>query len=106
MESVVVLTESELKEVIRLTALAVTADLRNDLQAAQHPELMNRQQLAEYLGIDGSTVNRFMNKGMPVERLGTTPRFRKADIDRWLKSNERFSHLQREAGTTRIEGLQ
>jgi hypothetical protein len=84
---VFVLTENEIEDLIRRTADAVTERLRTDIESARTPELMIKPELAKYLRCDLSKVNRYMKGDMPVEYFGSTPRFRKVDIDHWLKGN-------------------
>jgi hypothetical protein len=91
MSEIVVLTKDELAEVIEKTALAVTEKLREDLQKARTPELMTKDQVATYLHCHPVSINRFMDRGLPYEQFGDLPRFRKTDIDRWLKSNKKVS---------------
>lgn len=94
----VTLSESELAELIRRTALAVTDELRQDV-ATPTPELMTKAECAEYLRCDISKINRLMvrdERPLPVLQFGGTPRFRKSEIDHWLQ-NERIQTLQGQA---------
>ena len=83
--AIAVLGESEITELIRKAVLLATAELRDELERSRTPELMKKERLAEYLDCHVSSITRFMKAGMPVEMLGDHPRFRKADIDIWLK---------------------
>lgn len=85
--AVIVLTEPELSDLIRRTALAVVAELRNDLQTT--PEVMTKAQVATYLGRSVATVDRWMaERGLPSKKVDKTshPTFIKADVDAWLRS--------------------
>lgn len=84
MDNIVIITDSQLTALADRVAAAVD-ELRQDLEAAKIPELMNREQLAAYVGCHPSTVNRLMRAGMPYELLLKAPRFRKEDVDRWMK---------------------
>jgi hypothetical protein len=88
------MTDPELQALINRTALAVAQELRQDV--AQTPELMTKKELAVYLRCDISKVNRYMGKGLPYEPFGSSPRFRKTSIDRWLQS-EHIQTLQGQA---------
>lgn len=89
---IITITKPELQAIIERTAVAVAEELRETLASARTPELMTRAELAEYLRCDVSKINRYMKDGLPVEYFGSTPRYRKADIDRWLK-NEHFQEI-------------
>lgn len=82
---VITLTTDELTNIIRRTASAVADSLRDDIESRRTPELMTKTELAEYLRCDVSKINRYMSKGMPFEYFGEHPRYRKSDIDGWLK---------------------
>lgn len=44
-------------------------------------------EIAEYLGVSKDTVYGWINsKGMPAHRVGKLWKFKKADIDDWVKS--------------------
>jgi excisionase family DNA binding protein len=48
-------------------------------------DVMTVQEVAEYLGCHYSTVYRLIkSKDIPVFHLGTSWRFRRAEIDRWI----------------------
>lgn len=86
MDAIIVMTERQVAEMIRQTAQAVADDLRADIEGGRVPELMNRAQLADYLGIHVGSVIRLIRAGMPYELVLSTPRFRKEDVDRWMRS--------------------
>jgi len=97
MQEIIVLSKTDLEDLIRRTASQVADDLRSDIESRQTPELMTKNELAEYLRCDVSKINRYMSLGLPYEQFGGHPRFRKFDIDIWLKSNERIQEVQRQA---------
>jgi excisionase family DNA binding protein len=82
---IVTLTEAELRELLKEAASDAVSQLRADLERSRTPELMDRAQVAKYLSVHRSTVNRLMRDGMPFEPIYSTPRFRKSEIDHWLK---------------------
>jgi excisionase family DNA binding protein len=94
--AVAVLSKDEIHALIHQAASAVIADLREELERPRTPELMTKHELAEYLRCDVSKVNRYMKEGLPFEMFGSHPRFRKSDIDAWLK-DERIQKIQRKA---------
>lgn len=93
--AIAVLEESEITELIRKAVALATTDLRDELERSRTPELMTKDRLAIYLECHVSSINRFMKNGLPFEMLGDHPRFRKVDIDNWLKHGS-VQTLQRE----------
>ena len=47
---------------------------------------LNKQEACNYLGISNNTLDRWIQKGIPVIRIGKTVRFDKSEINRWLKN--------------------
>lgn len=97
MSQVILLTADELSDIIRRTADAVVSELRDEIDTRRPKELMTKTELADYLRCDVSKINRYMTKDLPFEYFGDHPRFRKSDIDFWLKSNGHSQAIQREA---------
>jgi predicted DNA-binding transcriptional regulator AlpA len=93
---VIVISPSELDEIVRRATLAVIADLREDLQR-QEREIMSKIELAEYLGVSPATINRLMNApdGVPFYRIAPNahPLFRRSEIDAWI-SNKQDARIQ------------
>lgn len=55
---------------------------------SQHPEVMNTIQVAEYLTLSVSSINRkVQNSTMPHTKVDGRTIFRKKDIDDWLTEN-------------------
>lgn len=81
MSEIVVLSQNELADIIRRTAVAVTKELRQDIET-KTPEIMTKAELADYLRCDVSKINRMMKQGLPYFTFGSAPRFRKSAIDR------------------------
>jgi excisionase family DNA binding protein len=56
---------------------------------ADVPSIMNKRQLAEYLDVGTSTVERWRtNEGLPYVRIGGVTRYRRAAIDEWIADRE------------------
>lgn len=52
-------------------------------------QIMTVRELAEYLKIAEKTAYRFASEGkVPAFRVGGAWRFRKAEVDRWIKEQE------------------
>ncbi|AND00613.1 helix-turn-helix transcriptional regulator [Streptococcus suis] len=45
---------------------------------------LNKIQACQYLGISNNTLDSWIQKGLPVIKIGKTVRFHKNEIDRWL----------------------
>jgi excisionase family DNA binding protein len=53
------------------------------------PELMNADQVAKYLQLATKTIrNKTSKNEIPFEDAGGSPRYRKSDIDKWLKGKK------------------
>lgn len=92
---VITLSRAELTRLIEDTASRVVHAVRNEVSRPT-PEIMTKAELADYLRCDVSKINRYMkdeDSPLPVEYFGSTPRFRKVDIDSWLR-NERIQEIQ------------
>lgn len=82
---IVVLQKDEIETLVRRAAELAVAGLREELERTRTPDLMTTSQICDYLQCHRSTIDRHIKNGMPAERLGGDPRFRKTDIDLWLR---------------------
>jgi hypothetical protein len=92
---VLVLNKEELDDMLRRAADLAVSKLRDDIERTRTPELMDAKELAAYLKINRSTVNRYVERGMPEERAGDMPRYRKTSVDLWLQGKWNVSHERR-----------
>jgi predicted DNA-binding transcriptional regulator AlpA len=84
--AVEVLTNADVELLIQRTVDATLSKLE---KLHRVPPLMNKAQVAEYLGKSTATIDRYMREGMPFRKIhGGYPEFYRPDIDAWL--NERF----------------
>jgi excisionase family DNA binding protein len=61
-------------------------------------EILTVRELAEYLKIAEKTAYRFASEGkVPAFKVGSAWRFRKAEIDRWIKEQE-LNHKKSDGG--------
>lgn len=67
----VTLTLGELRELMREAALEAVAELGS----APKPALLDRNGIAQALGVSSSTVDRLRREGMPSILIGDSPRF-------------------------------
>lgn len=47
---------------------------------------LNKRQTCEYLGISNNTLDSWIQKGLPVVRIGKTVRFNKIELNHWLQN--------------------
>lgn len=85
MEQVIFLTKDAIEELLTRSASLAVEHLRDDLERSRSHELMTKAEVADYLRCDVSKINRMMRTGLPFEMFGSTPRFRKSDVDHWLR---------------------
>jgi len=90
MQGLILITPDELE---RIVDRAVRSAVKSVINQEPQRELMTKAELADYLRCSVSKVNAYMGKGLPSEQFGEHPRFRKSDVDRWLR-NERVQKVQ------------
>ncbi len=65
---------------------AVKREVENRLNNTNlENSFLNKQQACEYLAITNNTLDKWIEKGLPVIRIGKTVRFNKLEVDRWLQ---------------------
>ncbi len=63
-------------------------------------EVMTVSEVAEYLRLNPQTVYRKAKAGeLPAVRIGRAIRFRKAELEAWLKAVSVANHLQETVGS-------
>ena len=66
---------------------AVKREIENQLNNSNiESSYLNKRQTCEYLGISNNTLDSWIQKGLPVIRVGKTVRFNKIEINRWLEN--------------------
>lgn len=66
---------------------AVKREIENQLNNNNiESSYLNKRQTCEYLGISNNTLDSWIQKGLPVIRVGKTVRFNKIEINRWLQN--------------------
>jgi excisionase family DNA binding protein len=62
-------------------------------KSAEHREVMDIRQAANYLGISGDTLYRYASEGfVPAFKLGNRWRFRKSLLDGWMDAKSGMRH--------------
>ena len=65
---------------------AVKREIENQLNNSNiESSYLNKRQTCKYLGISNNTLDSWIQKGLPVIRVGKTVRFNKIEINRWLQ---------------------
>lgn len=65
--------------------------------AAKTIDLVTPRQLAGYLKLSRATIQRFVSRGVPHERLGTRVYFKIDDVMTWLRDQGRVVQARRRA---------
>lgn len=101
--AIAILEESEIQKIISEAVKLASTELLEELERSRTPELMTKDRLAEYLTCSIASINRFMAKGMPVEKCGDQPRFRKCCIDAWMKNRRCTNKRSQEAVEQKLD---
>jgi hypothetical protein len=97
---IITLEKSELEDIIRRTAAAVADEFRKDRVVQK--EWMTKAELAAHWNLSPATINRYMNEGMPFDRVGNGhPSFRLTAVSNW-RANERNETLSRKEANVQI----
>jgi hypothetical protein len=81
------------EELVRLAKAIVDEQERRGLALSTKPtrdsRLLSRQDLAAELHVSVATVARWLTEGVPHVLVGSTPRYRLADVEAWLASRSK-----------------
>jgi excisionase family DNA binding protein len=81
--NVVLLTPDELEKLIKSAVESALAEQ----SPVQHPALLTKSRLATELGCSVKNIERLIrDKGLPVVRVGESPRFDLDEVRAWLGS--------------------
>lgn len=81
----VILPDEQVKQIQLLIAELIKQEIENRLTNSNlESPFLNKQQACTYLGISNNTLDSWIQKGLPIIRVGKTVRFDKAEIKRWL----------------------
>jgi len=88
MERLVILTESQLKEVVSKTIQDSLKPIRENAETGVQKEWLTNKEVCEMLSITLKTMQNHRDKGMiPFSKIGSRIYYRKEDISAFLKSN-------------------
>lgn len=83
----VILPDEQVHQIQLLIATLIKQEVENRLNNSNlSSPFLNKQQACKYLGISNNTLDSWIQKGLPVIRIGKTVRFDKAEINRWLQN--------------------
>lgn len=83
----VILPDEHIHQIQLLIADLIKQEIENQLSNSNiDSPFLNKKQACEYLGIANNTLDSWINKGLPVIRVGKTVRFDKTAINRWLQN--------------------
>lgn len=89
MNVTVKLDEREKEEIIEILNEIVKEAIRSELAKSRmryqvQQEYINKKTTCEYLGITNNTLDKWMEDGLPYNRIGGTIRFCRHDLDDWM----------------------
>ena len=83
----VILPDEQIHQIQLLIADLIKKEIENRLNNSNlESPFLNKQQTCNYLGISNNTLDSWVQKGLPVIRIGKTVRFDKSEIKRWLQN--------------------
>lgn len=79
------------RDALRPMVRDVVAEVLTEFLEAEplKPELLTRQQVAQVLQISSQTVMRMVKEGMPMQRIGDSPRFKVAHVLAWIEERSK-----------------
>lgn len=81
----VILPDEQIHQIQLLIADLIKQEIQNRLSNSNlESPYLNKQQTCEYLGISNNTLDSWIQKGLPIIRVGKTVRFDKTELHRWL----------------------
>jgi excisionase family DNA binding protein len=88
MEKIVILTESQLKDVISKTVKQAVKDDKGKLKSSVQKEWLTNKEVCEMLSTTLRTMQNYRDKGViSFSKVGSKLYYRKSDIDSFLESN-------------------
>lgn len=83
----IILPDEEIHQIQLLISQLIKNEIENKLNhnSIESP-FLNKQQACQYLGVSNNTLDTWIQKGLPIIRVGKTVRFDKTEINRWLQN--------------------
>jgi len=83
----VILPDEQIHQLQLLISQLIENETTNKLDSNNiKSPFLNKQQTCTYLGISNNTLDSWIQKGLPIIRIGKTVRFDKNEIKRWLQN--------------------
>ncbi|AYO48665.1 TPA: helix-turn-helix domain-containing protein [Streptococcus mutans] len=83
----VILPDEQIHQLQLLISQLIENEITNKLDSNNiKSPFLNKQQTCTYLGISNNTLDSWIQKGLPIIRIGKTVRFDKNEIKRWLQN--------------------
>lgn len=83
----VILPDEEIHQIQLLISDLIKQEIENRLDNCNlESPFLNKQQTCKYLGISNNTLDSWIQKGLPVIRIGKSVRFDKTEINSWLQN--------------------
>ncbi len=83
----VILPEEQIQQITLLISKLIQKTLLDLEQNSNYNSpFLNKEQACNYLSISNNTLDSWIKKGLPFNKVGRTIRFSKADITSWLQN--------------------
>ncbi|MCW0994014.1 helix-turn-helix domain-containing protein [Streptococcus anginosus] len=83
----VILPDEQIHQIQLLISQLIENELENKLNHSNiKSPFLNKQQTCAYLGISNNALDAWIQKGLPMIRIGKTVRFDKTEVKRWLQN--------------------
>lgn len=83
----VILPDEQIHQLQLLISQLIENEIKNNLDCNNiKSPFLNKQQTCTYLGISNNTLDSWIQKGLPIIRIGKTVRFDTTEIKRWLQN--------------------
>lgn len=83
----VILPKEQVEQIQHLLSELIKQEIEKRLNnSILESPYLNKQQTCKYLAISNNTLDSWIQKGLPVIRVGKTVRFNKDDLNNWLQN--------------------
>ncbi|CQR25998.1 helix-turn-helix, fis-type [Streptococcus varani] len=81
----VILPDEQIHQIQLLISDLIKQEIENRLNNSNlESPFLNKQQTCDYLGISNNTLDTWINKGLPIIRVGKTVRFDRFELTKWM----------------------
>ena len=87
----VILPDEQIHQIQLLISDLIKQEIENRLNNSNlESPFLNKQQTCDYLGISNNTLDTWINKGLPIIRVGKTVRFDRFELTKWMHKQQQF----------------